>query len=352
MKWSAGLKAGSELNEGTMKFEDMIGQREVLDNLHNSLIDNKVGHAYAFCGPEGIGKRTMAGIFADMLLCIEPSNGKPCGECQACRLHVGGVNPDFRRVAAAGSGIGVDDIRKMLSDIVIRPMYSKRKVYIIEDAGDMTVQAQNCMLKTLEEPPPYAVIILTAARYESLLETIRSRVTRINFRKNSYEEVKLALQIKMGYGEAEAGVIAAWSDGVIGKALEIAGSDEFRTTRDRTINEMEKLRKSGIKGIFEAAAFFEENRETNEIVFDIMETYFRDILVANVTGNENMLINKDKKDIIFNNVRNYSSIKLAYIIGQIAAIRREIKQNANFMLAVENLLIKIVEERAEDLTEW
>ncbi|NTV89025.1 MAG: DNA polymerase III subunit delta' [Clostridiales bacterium] len=332
-----------------MPFEDIVGQKEVVEYLAGTITGEKIGHAYVFSGAEGIGKRTVAGIFANALLCSGPSEGKPCGKCQACMLYESGVNPDFRRVSAGGGGIGVDDIRKLLSDLMIKPLYSTRKVFVIEDAGDMTVQAQNCMLKTLEEPPPYAVLILTVSNYEGLLETIRSRVTKISFRKNTLSEVTEALVRKLGIGREEAGATAAWADGNIGRALEMAGSDEYKSIREKTFSELNKLEKAGIGGIFDTSAFFEDNREDADLIFDMVETYFRDMMVAAVTGDENMLINKDKKDIIFNNIRNYTAVKLAGIIGQIAEIRREIRQNANYMLAVENMLVKIVDGKAEEL---
>ncbi len=331
-----------------MPFEDIVGQKEVMEHIRQAVVGGKVGHAYVFSGPEGIGKKTVAGIFAEMLLCTSPVGGKPCGGCQACMLFGSGVNPDFRRISVGGGGIGVDDVRKMLSDMNIKPLYSARKAFVIEDAGDMTIQAQNCMLKTLEEPPPYAVLILTVSNYEALLETIRSRVTRINFRKNSHMEVKEAIVKRLGCGKDEAEVAAALADGVIGRALEMAESDEYRSIRDKTFSTLERLNSTGISGIFDAAAFFEDNREDYDSIFNIMETYYRDIMVAGETGNENMLINKDKKDIIFSNVRNYSSTRLVSIIGQIVEVRREIKQNANYMLAIENMLIKIVEGQAEE----
>ena len=199
---------------------NIIGQNEVLDNLKNALAEERVSHAYIFTGPEGIGKRTIAKSFAEALLCENSTVLLPCGSCQACLLFQGGTNPDFRRVKIEGASIGVDEIRGIQSDVNIKPLYSKRKVYIIEDADKMTVQAQNSLLKTLEEPPAYAVIVLTTSNYKALLETVRSRAQRIDFKKNTPDEVKKAVEKKYGRNPSKNIEFAInYADGIIGTAI-------------------------------------------------------------------------------------------------------------------------------------
>lgn len=327
-----------------MSFDAIIGQSEIKTALVHAMENDRVGHAYIFSGPRGIGKRTLAGIFASMLLCSQPVEGHACGQCQACLLMSGGSNPDFRRVQAEGATIGVDEIREIHGGISIKPMYSKRKVYIIEDADKMTVQAQNALLKTLEEPPSYAVLLLTASNYEALLETIRSRSRRVPFRKNTLQEVKEALERKYGNSIDSTGFIASFSDGVIGTALELAGAGEFQTLREKTFELLARISRRRLYDVFEAYSFFEENKEDIGLLLDMMALYYRDLLVARETGNEKLLINSDKKDMILNNARNYPPQKLVGSIEQIEAARRAIKQNANYQLTVEHLLMKLQEE--------
>jgi DNA polymerase-3 subunit delta' len=159
-----------------MNFGLITGQTLIIENLRHSLSSGRTGHAYVFAGPKGVGKRTVARIFASLLLCESGSSGSSCGVCTACRLTDAGTNPDFTLLEPAGSSIGVDEIRALQSDIIIKPAYSKRKIYLIAEADKLTLQAQNCLLKTLEDPPPYGIIIMTASNYNSLIETIRSRV--------------------------------------------------------------------------------------------------------------------------------------------------------------------------------
>ena len=135
-----------------------------------------------------------------------------------------------------------------------------------------------------------------------------------------------------------------YADGVIGTALELAGTEEFIALREKTIKILNHIKNVKLSEIFEAYGFFEENRDDFDIILDMMTVFYRDMLVAKETGNENILINSDKKDIIFNNARAYSPQQLVAGIEQIEAARRAVKQNANFQLAVEHMLIKLQED--------
>jgi DNA polymerase-3 subunit delta' len=327
-----------------MDFSSVIGQKEVIDSLKRALSEERIGHAYIFTGPAGIGKKTVAHIFAGLLLCENPSNGASCGKCMACRLYENGTNPDYHGVNTTDASIGVDRIREIQGDVAIKPMYSKRKVYIVEDAAKMTDQAQNCLLKTFEEPPSYVVVILLADNNEMLLETIRSRAQRINFKKYTYEEVGRAIAGRGGIGPEMQRLAAEYSDGNIGVALELAGSGEFSILRDSVLERMAGIARGRADDMLDFSSFMEENRDSAELILDIMLLYCRDLLVVCETGNEKMLINSDKKDMILNNARMYRSQRLIGAIDAIGAARRALKQNANYQLIVENLLIKLRED--------
>ncbi len=327
-----------------MGFDIIVGQEEVIRTLENALKNDRIGHACIFSGPAGIGKRTVAGIYAEMLICDAPELSNPCGRCQACRLFASGANPDFRRIKAEGASIGVDEIREIQGSVAIKPLYSKRKVYIIEDADNMTVQAQNCLLKTLEEPPSYVVLILTASNYESLLETIRSRAQRLSFKKNTHAQVRQLLADRYGSEARGMEFAAAYADGIIGTALELVGTEEFTGLRERTFDIASGIKKKGMSGVFSVYSFFEDNKEDFDVILDMMVTFYRDMLVAKETGNEKILINSDKRDMIFNNTLKYTPQQLVAGIEQIEAARRAVKQNANYQLAVEHMLIKLQEE--------
>lgn len=327
-----------------MNFDSIIGQQDIIFNLKKSIENGRVGHAYIFNGPAGIGKKTVARAFAGILLCGNSKRSAACGKCVSCRLYKEGSNPDFMVIEAPGTSIGVDAIRQMQEDIIKKPLYSPKKVYLISEAEKMTVQAQNCLLKTLEEPPGYAVIILTTTGYDALLETLRSRSVRYDFRKNSEKEVREALIRNFGTSPANTDFIVSYSAGIIGKALELAGTDGFSELRDNAIDFLFKIRKPRLYSVFEIYHFFEENKSRLETILDIMLTVYRDMLVLRKTGNEYLLINSDKKDIILDNIHDFSAEKLLTDINTLETARKNIRQNANFQLSIEVMLMELQEE--------
>lgn len=325
-----------------MNFNDIIGQEAVIGSLVNAIKKDRVGHAYVLTGAKGMGKRTVAGIFAAMLMCQMPGEYGPCGQCPSCMMYANGSNPDFHILGNDETSIGVDEIRKLQSDIIIRPLYSGRKVYLISNAENMTVQAQNCLLKILEEPPGYGVIILTASNYNALMETIRSRTVRLNFKKNTRDQVKQAIRTNLGESR-NMDFVAAYADGVIGTALELAGSEEFYELREKAIELVLKLAREGkLVNVFQAYEFFEKNKSNIDALLDIMLLTYRDMMVYKNAQKENILINYDKKDIILSNVPRFTMQKLAQNIEEIETARRHIKQNANFQLSIEVMLMKLL----------
>ncbi len=328
----------------TVNFNDIIGQSEVVNSLKAVLRDDSARHAYIFSGPEGIGKRTLARIFASSLLCNSRNCETRCGDCQPCHLFDSGSNPDFYVMEADGATISVDEVRRMQQDISIRPLYSEKKVYLIIEADKMTVQAQNCLLKTLEEPPRYAVIILTASNSNSMLETIRSRSIIYSFRKNTDDEIKACILKSGAVDSGSIDYVVSYADGVPGKALKLIESEDFRVNRDRAIEVILRLKDSKLIEIFNIYDFFEENKDNIDTILDIMLLFYRDLLIAKKSGNENILINSDKKDIILKNVDGFEISRLIENIAAIENTRRNIKQNANYQLVIEVMLMKLQEE--------
>lgn len=327
-----------------MDFNSVIGQTEVKGILKRAMSEERVGHAYIFSGPAGIGKKTIARIFAGLLLCEDPHDGATCGKCKACLLYQSGSNPDCHIINTEEASIGVDLIREIQADVAIKPMYSRRKVYVIEDAVKMTDQAQNCLLKTFEEPPSYVVVILLTTNYESLLETIRSRAQRLNFRRYTYEQVCQAVTENCNSGSDIVELAAGYSDGNIGMALELAGSAEFARLRDLIFSRLAGVAKGKIDDVLEFTKLLEEYKDSTELLLDIMLLYYRDLLVMCETGNENMLINSDKKDMICNNARMYFGQRVIDSISAVEAARRALKQNANYQLVIDDLLIRLRED--------
>ncbi len=172
-----------------MEFEDIIGNDEIKKYLLNSIEQNKLSQSYLFVGTEGIGKLLIAKAFAKSILCSEHKTNKNC-ECKSCKCFEGLNHMDFILLNQEGETIKIDQIREMTNKIIEQPIISNKKIYILNDADKMTIEAQNCLLKTLEEPPQFAIIILITSNENLLLNTIKSRCMTIKFKNIPDEELR------------------------------------------------------------------------------------------------------------------------------------------------------------------
>ena len=164
-------------------FKDVVGHKDIVKYISSAVENNRVSHAYILNGERGSGKKMLANLFAMTLLC-ETGDNEPCGKCHSCKQAESGNHPDIIRVThEKPNSISVDDIRTQVNNTVdIKPYQGPYKVYIIPQADMMTPQAQNALLKTIEEPPKYAVIILLTSNIGGLLPTIQSRCVRLDLK--------------------------------------------------------------------------------------------------------------------------------------------------------------------------
>lgn len=317
----------------------MLGHQKVLNTLQAAIKNDNISHAYIFEGPNGIGKRETALSFSSMLMCED--NEAPCGRCKACQLFKESSHPDFQEINFEDNkSISVEDIRNILKGLVIRPLYSKYKVFLINNADNMTVQAQNALLKSLEEPPAYIVFILTVQSGTAMTATIRSRCQRIFFNRLSNEEIIDIIKNKYGDSKPEYDFIVSYADGVIGTAIDLIDLPQYLEIRDVVLEKVMQLLDSQDTDLFALYEIFEENDDKIDFILRIMLLFFRDIMVFNQTGDFRLLINTDKKDMIIKNA-NMNPSSLMKCIRAIWSAKRGLEVNANFQLTIEVMLMKI-----------
>lgn len=211
------------------------GQKPALALLQRALEQERVAHAYLFAGPAGVGKRTTARLFAQGLVCT--GEERPCGSCAACRRAAHGNHPDIHWIEPDGSSVRIEQVRELRRNAALRPYEARRKVFVLAGADAMTEQAQNALLKTLEEPPGEAVLILIADAPGRLRETILSRTQMVRFGLLGLREVAGVLQAN-GMGVAEAERLAAVAGGAPGRVL---GRPDLAAWQERVAGWVDRL---------------------------------------------------------------------------------------------------------------
>jgi len=298
-----------------LNFENIIGNTEVKNYLQNSIKQNNILHSYLFLGTQGIGKLLIAKEFAKSILCLENADNI-CG-CKSCTCFDGQNHPDFYLVNEEGENIKIDAIRELTERIIEKPIVSNRKVYIINDCDRMTKEAQNCLLKTLEEPPEFVVIILISSNENLILNTIKSRCMSIKF-KNIEDKKLLDYAINsLGYDNISKNLLKSF-DGSIGKALKLKDNKEKYDSIDEFILNLSK--KDLIDIILDSKIIYDK-----ENIYDILD-YIIVVLYSNYTNNE----------------------KYIDCIKYVNKCAERLKANSNFDMSIDYMIIGMWEELNEN----
>lgn len=332
-----GLPLQIKIKVKTLNFNEFIGQEKLKQTLQSILKGKKLSHAYMFEGADGMGKFTLAKIFAQAVLC-EGTKDVPCGKCCSCIKFSSNNHPDFYSISPKGLSIGVEEIRKLQDSIIIKPIESGKKVYIIEKADKMTEQAQNCLLKTLEEPPGDSLLILCVQNTASMLRTILSRCVSLKFDQYKADEIKSILKTHNITNEESLELASIFSQGILGKAFSLL-SEDFMQVREDMICFLSSLHGSPIEYLLKISSYLESKKERLEDVFDIISSWYRDIAVCKYSESGMLLINFDKKDIILNNIKDYSQDDIIRLVKMIEEARRDIRRNVNLPMVLDNMLI-------------
>ncbi len=292
-------------------FEKIIGNNNIKNELIHTVELNKISHSYLFLGTAGIGKKEIAKEFAKMILCLNEK--KYCNHCKSCIEFDSNNNPDFQMVEPDGNSIKIEQIRQMQRKIIEAPIISQNKVYIINDADLMTIEAQNCLLKTLEEPPEFVTIILIGSNENNFLSTIKSRCTIIKFQDIENSQIKDYLKSK--YDIKVSDNLLEIFDGSIGKAEKLKDKQELYNSIIEIIENIENL---DIIDLFKRADVIYKSQEEKNSILDAINT------ILFKMGKEN--------------------IKYLNCINIVEDTKIRLNANGNYNMCIDNMLLKIWEE--------
>lgn len=293
-------------------FDNILGNEKVKELLFQVNQNKKISHSYMFIGTEGIGKKMIANEFAKMILCT--SENQYCGQCKSCIEFDTNNNPDFKIIEPDGNSIKIEQIREFQAKVLEKPIIAGRKVYIINDSDKMTTEAQNCLLKTLEEPPEFITIILIASNENSFLTTIKSRCMIIHFDKISNNQIEKFLEENYKT-KIDSPIMIKAFQGSIGKAIQLREKKEQYEKIEEILYNLEKKDKVDILNM--AEELYKAKDEKDEILEYI-----------NV-----VLLELAKK-----------SSKYANCIPIVEETKRRFQYNANYDMNIDNMLFHFWEQ--------
>lgn len=295
-----------------MSFENIIGNEQVKNTLNKIIEQNRLSHSYMFIGPEGVGKTLFAKEFAKMILC-ENSDIKPCGKCKSCIELINNNNPDLIEIEPIQGTIKIEQIRELQAKVLEKPIISNKKVYIIKDADCMTKESQNCLLKTLEEPPSFITIIMTGSNESMFLNTIKSRCIKVAFRQIEDDLLKGYLENKYNL-KIDANILKACG-GSIEKAIRV---NENKEQYEEILKIFSNIENYKLLDVLNKVEFIYKNKEH---IYDILD-YINIVL-------------SDKL------IENSKYIRYIEIVEQ---TKKNLKANSNYDMSIDNMIFKIWEE--------
>lgn len=329
-----------------LQYEDIIGQEEIKKHFRQAIETGKVSHAYIFEGERGAGKKTLAYAYAKALQC-ETNAAEPCGSCQSCLQAESGNQPDIITLRhTKPNSFGVDEVREQLvEDMEIKPYHSKYKIYIIPDAELMTAQAQNAILKTIEEPPEYGIIMLLTTNVGKFLPTILSRCVKLSVKPVDQHIVYEYLKEKYpDCDETQIQFATEFSFGNIGKGMRCLESEEFMSIHQLCMDMLAHIHEWEIPDMIFSIKEVAKYRAEIFDYLDIMTMWFRDVLLLKVTRNPNNMIFKERYSIMNRQAQVISYEGIEDILKAIDTAKVRINANVTLDTVLELLLFRIKEQ--------
>lgn len=325
------------------RFSDVLGNEGLVTHFRQAIRADAAVHAYLIGGEKGLGKKLMAGIFAAALLCREED--RPCGHCDACTKAAAGSHPDIIWIIPEKNSLGVEEIRsRVVDDMSIKPYFGGRKIYIITDAEKMTAQAQNALLKTIEEPAPYGVVILLANVEEGILPTINSRCLRLACRPVPTPVLEQYLQQRYQLPDYRAAAMAAFARGNIGRAEQLLADEEFEEIRQCLLRLWRHIHEWSLTTVLQTVSELKQYKARIAEIFDLMQVWYRDVLLFKATGQADGLLFGDQLTLIQKMAKTGCYEGLERVLQAIMKADERLRANVGFDLTMELLLTVMKDE--------
>ena len=324
------------------RFDDIIGQDHLTEYFKKAITEKKVAHAYILEGEIRSGKEFIAKVFSQALLC-EGEGDKPCCNCQSCFQMENNAHPDFYVLShEKPSVIGVDDIREQIvNNVSTKPFKGKYKIYVINDAEIMTEQAQNALLKTLEEPPEYVVIILLTGSKDKLLQTTQSRCVKLALKPVDKKVLKSFLMKEFKVPDYKADIAVSFSQGNLGKAKMLIINEDFDKMKSEAISLLKHINEMDAPDVMEAINKVKEYKYDELDYLDIFSVWYRDVLLFKATNDVNDLIFKQEIQYIKTVAKRTSYEGIDEIVQALEKAKIRIKAKANFETCM-TLLLEVI----------
>ena len=290
-------------------FDKIVGNRDIKKSLENAIKIGKISHSYLFIGTQGIGKKKIAKEFSKAILCL---NKNECNSCKSCIEFDSENNPDFQIIEPQGTSIKIEQIRELQKKVAEKPIISDKKIYIIDECDKMTKEAQNCLLKTLEEPPQYVIIILIGANESAILSTVKSRCSVIHFQNISDEEISTYLKQNLNV-EIKNDLLLKACGGSIGKAIQLKDNQDTYLELQKILS---NLGKADIIDIFKHTQIL-YNKENIQKMLEYINI---------------VLLIYAKQDA-----------RYADCIKVVEETKKRLNFNANFDMTIDNMLLQMKE---------
>ena len=325
-------------------FQSIVGHEEIIKHMKNSIAMGKVSHSYIFAGEAGSGKKLLARTYAMALQC-ESGDAEPCLKCDSCKRAISKNHPDIIYVThEKPNTISVEEVRtQIVDDVAIKPYYGKYKIYILPEAEKMTPQAQNAILKTIEEPPAYGIFMLLTNNVDMLLPTIQSRCVRLDVKPVSDDLVKKHLMENLHVTDYQADVDASFAQGNIGKAEAAAQSAEFENITGNALEILKKIPDMEMADLIEYVKKLTSEKDSIYDYLDLFQMWFRDVLMFKATYEVDNLIYKQEINTIKEHARVRSYEGLEKILEAIDRAKIRLRANVNFETAMQLLFLTIRE---------